>query len=165
MRAPVYWIADLLGGRLAIVGRPRGGDWLGDELGALRDAGIDVLVSLLQRREAIELGLGDEPALAEEHGLRFLTLPIPDFGVPTFEQAGELILRLRQELAAGRGVGVHCRGSIGRSGMITAAVLTLTGSTPGEACGRVSAARGLAVPETAAQVAWVEEFARRMVIP
>jgi hypothetical protein len=32
MRADIYWIADVPGGRLAILGRPRSGDWLSDEI-------------------------------------------------------------------------------------------------------------------------------------
>ena len=32
MRADIYWIADTPSGRLAILGRPRSGDWLSDEI-------------------------------------------------------------------------------------------------------------------------------------
>jgi hypothetical protein len=42
---------------LAIVLRPRGGDWLDDEVDRIKRAGVDVLVSMLQADEAAELGL------------------------------------------------------------------------------------------------------------
>lgn len=45
MRAEIYTIGDLARGRLSIMARPRGGDWLADEMQSLRDAGVDALVS------------------------------------------------------------------------------------------------------------------------
>jgi hypothetical protein len=57
MRAEIYWIPGSWPGRLGIVPRPRGGDWLEDEIRAWRDAGLDVAVSLLTPDEAAELGL------------------------------------------------------------------------------------------------------------
>lgn len=50
--------------RPAIVGRPRGGDWLSDELIALSREGVDVLVSMLTTEEAQELGLQEESSSA-----------------------------------------------------------------------------------------------------
>jgi hypothetical protein len=47
--------------RLAIVPRPRGGDWLDDDI-RLMKAGVDVLVSMLPATEAPDLGLADEGA-------------------------------------------------------------------------------------------------------
>jgi hypothetical protein len=32
MKAAIYWIAPVPSGRLAIIPRPRGGDWLEDEV-------------------------------------------------------------------------------------------------------------------------------------
>jgi len=40
MKADLFWIPGPWRGRLAIVPRPRGGDWLGDEARAGRRAGI-----------------------------------------------------------------------------------------------------------------------------
>ena len=49
--------------RLAIVPRPRGNDWLEDEVTHMKRAGVDVLVSMLQPDEATELGLSAEAKL------------------------------------------------------------------------------------------------------
>ena len=57
MLAEVHWIKGLPC-RLAILPRPRSGDWLEDEIRSLRGQGIDVLVSLLTPDETAELGLG-----------------------------------------------------------------------------------------------------------
>ena len=48
MSPDLYWIVGPWRGRLAIAARPRGGDWLDDELSGWRQAGIDVVVSLLE---------------------------------------------------------------------------------------------------------------------
>jgi hypothetical protein len=47
-------------GQLAISARPRGGDWLDEEIISWRRAGIDVIVSLLEPAEAADLNLGNE---------------------------------------------------------------------------------------------------------
>jgi hypothetical protein len=71
MRAELYWIADVPQGRLAIMPRPRSGDWLPDEITSWRQAGLDVVVSLLQPEEVAELGLEAEPELCRTAGLVF----------------------------------------------------------------------------------------------
>jgi len=57
--------------RLAIVPRPRGGDWLEDELDQMKRAGVDVLVSMLQADEAAELGLSSEAEFCKARGIDF----------------------------------------------------------------------------------------------
>src|SRR6476620_4583045 len=63
MRADIYWIPGPWPGRLGIAPRPRGGDWLADEVKAWRAAGVDVVTSLLTPEEVAELGLQEEEAL------------------------------------------------------------------------------------------------------
>ena len=48
--------------RIAIAARPRGNDWLCDEVSAFSREGIDTLVSMLTDEEAEELGLEQESA-------------------------------------------------------------------------------------------------------
>ena len=60
MRDKVYWITGPWRGRLAILPRPRGGDWLEDETRGWRAAGIDAVVTLLEATEESELDLGGE---------------------------------------------------------------------------------------------------------
>jgi hypothetical protein len=68
-------------GFLAIMGRPAG-EWLPDEINALRNAGIGVVVSLLTDEETHELGLHGETDICQSLGVDFISLPIPDRGVP-----------------------------------------------------------------------------------
>jgi hypothetical protein len=76
----VHWIEAPPPGRLAIVPRPRAGDWLGDEIAGWRAAGIDLVVSLLEPEEAAELGLQDEAGLCRQNTIEFVSFPIPDRG-------------------------------------------------------------------------------------
>jgi hypothetical protein len=63
--------------------RPCGGDWLEDEIQSWRQAGVDVVVSLLTREEQTELNLADEEALCRANGIEFGSFPIVDRGVPS----------------------------------------------------------------------------------
>ncbi len=60
MAADIYWIDGIAGGRLAIVGRPRAGDWLADEIADWKASGLTDIVSLLEAVEARETGLTQE---------------------------------------------------------------------------------------------------------
>src|SRR5579872_4847752 len=103
MRPDLFWIPGPWKGRLAILGRPRGGDWLEAEVDGWRDAGLDVILSLLEMDEAEQLGLKDERLLAESTGLQFFSFPIPDRGVPpSTPDAMKLLTEATSALDAGR---------------------------------------------------------------
>ena len=156
-----YLIEGPWPGQLAIVPRPRGGEWLDDEVRAWKELGCDVVVSLLTRDELDEFGLAAEPDLSRAQGLQFCELPIPDLGVPeSLAAARKLVDNLRSALELGKKIAIHCRQGIGRSGLIAAGVLVVSGVDPETAIRQVSAARGLPVPETAEQREWVLELAR-----
>jgi Cyclin-dependent kinase inhibitor 3 (CDKN3) len=161
-----YWVETGNHLRLAIVLRPRGGDWLGDELDQMKRAGIDVLVSMLQGDEAAELGLSSEAELCEARGIVFRSFPIPDRETPSATTSfSRFIEDLRADAHAGRSVAVHCRASIGRSSLLLAALLTAEGFALDDAFRRLTVARGLQVPDTADQVRWVERFAATRQVP
>ena len=150
-------------GRLAVVPRPRGGDWLEDDIAALRAAGIDVLVSTLTNAEVVELGLAREEELARANGIEYVSFPIEDRGIPSSAPAtAELAHRLARELSEGRTVAMHCRSGIGRSSLLAAAVLAVAGIGPDDAFARIEQARGCTVPDTAEQQTWVSTCAREV---
>lgn len=72
-----YWI-DASACRLAILPRPRGYDWLSDDIAAARRAGVDVIVSALTESERQELGLSEEAKCCTESAIEFLSFPIED---------------------------------------------------------------------------------------
>ena len=158
MRRDLFWIPGTGPGRLAIALRPRGGDWLEDEARAWHRAGVDVVVSLLEPEEEAQLNLAGERDAAERNGMQFVSFPVVDRGVPSSIQATVSLLRsITSALESGKNVAVHCRQGVGRSGMIAAAVLMSTGSTPEAAIDTVTSARGLTVPETPEQARWLQE--------
>jgi hypothetical protein len=73
----LYWI-NMEGVRLGIIPRPRGNDWLTDDLRILRKAGVDVIVSALTSSEDEELGLSAEARERTQDGLIFVSFPIDD---------------------------------------------------------------------------------------
>jgi predicted protein tyrosine phosphatase len=157
MRAQVYWIEGPWTGRLAIVPRPRGGDWLEDEVQAWQYAGLDRVVSLLTPDEVADFDLGKEAAWCQAHGIQFVSFPIPDRSVPASRNAAlALVRQLEEALAEGKHIAVHCRQGIGRSALVAACVLVAVGEEPATAFQHISTARGCAVPETAEQQEWVK---------
>jgi protein-tyrosine phosphatase len=160
MRPDIHWIDLPVVGRLAIMARPRAGDWLDDEIAGWRAAGIDIVVSLLEPTEIAELGLDREPALCREHGMELISFPVADRGVPSSpSEAAALARRLAAAIAAGKAVAIHCRAGIGRSSMIAACVMVLAGTEPSAALDLIAAARGTRVPDTDEQRAWLAAFA------
>src|SRR4029077_15796446 len=105
-------------GRLAILPRPRAGEWLEDELRAWKDAGINVVGSTLTEEEIADLDLDREAELCLANGMEHNAFPIPDRGVPTsLKTTIDLVHRLESKLAEGKTVGIHCRAGIGRSAL------------------------------------------------
>lgn len=159
-RANLFSVAGPWRGRLAIVPRPRGGDWLTDEAVAWRDAGIDMVVSLLEPEEESQLELGSEGSAVANSGLSFQSFPIPDRGVPASRDAvAQLTDAMADALSKGRNVVVHCRQGIGRSSLIVAATLVTVGVDLLDALASIKESRGLDVPETEEQRRWLKEFA------
>lgn len=156
MRAQLYTVEALNPGRLSLMARPRGGEWLVDEVEALHAAGVDVLVSLLTPEEIIELGLSQEALLCQEQGICYLSFPIQDRRVPSVHaDALAFLERLSRPLLEGQHIAIHCRMGIGRAALLAASVLVLNGYTPQHAFEALSSARGQPVPETDEQRAWV----------
>lgn len=161
MTPDVYWIDAPAPGRFAILARPRGGDWLTDEVAGWKRAGLDAVASLLEPAEADDLGLSGEADECRTAGVDFTSLAVPDRGLPPNRAAfADTVADLARRVAAGEAVGVHCRQGIGRSAVLAAGVLVELGLTPADAFARIAAARGRDVPETDAQRDWVDAFAR-----
>jgi len=154
MTPDLYWINGPWTGRLAISARPRGGDWLEDEIRGLRDADINVIVSLLEAGEADELGLTKEKRFAESQDIEFISFPIADRGVPgSLPGFVSLLQRLADMLKAGENIAVHCRQGLGRSALISAGLLIGTGVDLDGALQSITSARGVRVPERDRRIA------------
>ncbi len=130
MRPELFIIGRAGPGTLSTMARPRGGDWLDDEMRNLAMAGVSVLVSLLTDAEMSELGLAGEAEAAQAAGLAFCRLPTLDRRVPDRDASISLARALRSHLARGGHVSIHCRHGIGRSSALAAVVLVMEGTEP-----------------------------------
>jgi protein-tyrosine phosphatase len=95
--------------------------------------------------------------------MEWVHLPIRDVGTPGpefEEQCPAHSKRLRQRLDEGENIVVHCRGGLGRAGMVLARLLVESGVEPKAAMERVRAARPGAI-ETPQQEEWVRSSSPR----
>jgi protein-tyrosine phosphatase len=159
MRPSLYTVARPGPGHLSIMARPRGGDWLAEELQGLRRLGVEVLVCALTATEQAELGLAEEATACATAGLAFVAVPIPDRGVPEEQTLRPVLGQLHAALAAGRHVVIHCRAGIGRASLVAGALLVGEGLAPEQVWQRLTVARGLPVPDTDQQRQWLQSFA------
>jgi protein-tyrosine phosphatase len=161
MQPVLYWVLNGPEQRLAIMARPRGEDWLEDELQALWAGEFGTIVSLLTDAEMQDVGLAREPAVCASLGIGFVAFPIADRGTPgSIDELRHLVHEIQERLRAGQPVAIHCRAGIGRSALVAACVLIEAGMESDEALGHIAAARGVPVPDTEQQRSWVEDYAR-----
>jgi protein-tyrosine phosphatase len=148
--------------RLGIMPRPRGGDWLEEDIRLLKDEGVEVLVSALEPDECAELELSREAAACRRSGIEFVSFPIADRSVPaSLEEFREFLAAVGSHLRSNKAVVVHCRAGIGRSSLIAASLLQGYGLSVATAFELLRQARGIPVPDTPEQREWVEGFAAR----
>jgi protein-tyrosine phosphatase len=144
--------------------RPRGGDWLEDEIQSWRQSGIEVIVSLLTPDEVADLDLTTEQELCRANRIEFISFPIADRSVPSSMEAfSHLVSTVVEQLAAGKNTAVHCRQGIGRAALVAICALILSGTEVKTAIGRVSTARGCGVPETLEQRHWIDDYTKALV--
>jgi protein-tyrosine phosphatase len=130
-------------------------------MAAIRSEGVDVVVSMLTKDESEDLGLAEEEQMCVNSGMMFMNFPIEDRSVPrSTPEARQLIQELAGHLQEERSIGIHCRAGIGRSALMVASVLVISGISVGKAFELVKSARGCDVPDTNRQREWVEQFER-----
>ncbi|SRR5581483_3622469 len=160
MATPLYWVEGPWPGKLAMAPRPRGGDWLHDEIEGWRRSKIKTVLSLLTPEEEHALDLDEERGKTKAGGIQFISFPIPDREVPEAQaEVAAVVDQVNSELSSGDNVLIHCRQGVGRSGLLAACLLVSRGVDSNAAMERLSKARGLPVPETAEQRRWINRYA------
>lgn len=130
------------------------GSWARDlclDLDTVRSWGGGTVVTLVTGQELRDLrveAMGDEVAV---RGMAWLHLPIKDVSTPTahweaaWREAGPALHTILDD---GGRVLVHCKGGLGRAGLVAARLLIERGATPGDAIAAVRAARFGAIETT-----------------
>ncbi|EKT4530315.1 ADP-ribosylglycohydrolase family protein [Pseudomonas putida] len=114
------------------------------DLDLIKSWGATAIVTLMAQHELEEVAVGHLGVEVEARGMQWFHLPILEVDVPSTEfercwlYAG---LRLRQLLRSGQHILVHCRGGLGRTGMVTARLLIELGASPKAAIAEVRQAR------------------------
>lgn len=138
------------------------GAWARDlstDIGAIASWGACLIVTLVEPAELEALRVPDLGAEVRRRGMDWRHLPVADYSVPTttfetqWEKHGE---EIRALLRSGRDIVVHCKGGLGRAGMVAARLLVELGMPPEQAIREVRQARKGAI-ETRAQ----EDLVRR----
>lgn len=157
-----------LAGRIGLTFAPGkkdpGGQWdrdLGEDLRRLQDTyEASLLVSLIEDHEFNLLGIKDLPSEVRSAGMRFHRLAITDVSVP--DGPDDVVALVRVVLAvagAGDTVVLHCRGGLGRAGLVAGCCLVALGVEANEAIHEVRKARPGAI-ETRDQETFVRGFAK-----
>ncbi len=89
---------------------------------------------------------------------RYLHLPTVDDTPPALEDLHTGVTFIREEIARGGGVYIHCGAGVGRAPALAAAYLVSTGLAPEEAWARIRAVRPFVRPRPA-QIQQIERFA------
>ena len=156
MYTDLYTVSLEETGLLSLSGRPRGHEWLEDEINAWGKSGVTHVISLLELKEALDLGLRDEAFFTKQAQMRFTNYCIPDMQIPlNINDFIDLALNLSQEIQSGEWVHIHCRAGIGRSGVMASTVLYFLGYEPEQALHLVSQCRKLQIPDTEEQKTFI----------
>ena len=118
-------------------------DSLDKDLDIIKDS-AGLLVTLIEDEEFRILHIEDIREKALERGLEWIHAPVEDFSVPDslfMEKWPSYSAQITDLLKTNINVVIHCWGGFGRTGLVTAMVLTDLGYSPPEAIRMVRKAR------------------------
>lgn len=130
------------------------------DLEAIEAWGADIVATFLEVSVFTLLQIPHYSAEVTTRTFRWLHLPIPDMSIPSeaFERRWQRTAPLLDDcLLKGGKVLFHCRGGLGRSGLVAAKMLVRTGLAPVEAIAHVRKARTGAI-ETSEQENYIKSL-------
>lgn len=151
----IYWIDEFNKGNIGMMARPRGNDWLEDEIIKLKERDINCIVSLLERSEIYELEIEKEAFFCNKNGIDYINYPIKDRGIPEKKTFINLIIEIYKRVKQSEKIVIHCRMGIGRTSMVSAGVLIMNGTDPNIVFELLTKRRTLSVPDTHIQKDWI----------
>jgi cyclin-dependent kinase inhibitor 3 len=168
----VSWVMDHGGGKLGLSYCP-GKKLVRDSVAYNRDLATDLkdlennhhitaVVCLLSDAELRAYKVRDYGKAVIAKGLQYVQYPIMEMGVPDkFDAAAEVIENIVQLMEDKQAVLVHCKGGVGRAGLVAACVLLRTGQckTAAEAIAEVRDRRCPDAVETSRQEDFVAKYA------
>lgn len=137
-----------------------GGQWDRDllvDLQQIESWGSNTLITLMESKEFDLLGIENFESTLIDSSFEWYHLPIKDMHAPdmAFEaQWGKCKEDLFSILAKGDDIVIHCRGGLGRTGLLAARMLVELGEAPADAIAKVRSARERSI-ETYAQEQYI----------
>ena len=150
----------LLGLTLCPGKKDHGRDWdrnLGQDLCAIQKWGASTVVTLIEDFEFAMLQVEQLGLKIQDLGIDWVHLPIRDVSIPDqrFKSGWQVHgPRIHSKLDNEERILIHCRGGIGRTGLVAGQILVERGVSPSEAYLRVRKTRPGAI-ETSEQKAYV----------
>lgn len=130
---------------------------LQEDLRVIRNWGASLIISLIEPHEFRLLHVPEFGDSAARIGISWIHLPIRDVHVPDdrFESGWSAVRpEVHYRIGTGERILIHCRGGLGRTGLVAARILVERGCLPRDAVHRVRAVRPGAI-ETLAQEQYV----------
>jgi len=138
---------------------------LATDLDQIQAWGASIVVALIENHEFRLLAVNSLGRAVQDRAMAWMHLPIRDVSVPdqrfeeTWKTKGK---ELHRRLDAGERILIHCRGGLGRTGLVAACLLVERGFPANAAIRQVRLARPHAI-ETPTQEAYVERIANGLV--
>lgn len=130
-----------------------------------------VLDESVQYRRRSERGVGILVCLEErftyaldalrEQGLEHRHFSVPGMAPPSFDQAVDFCRLAEPAIRANRGIAMHCRDGLGRTGSALAVIMIWFGDAAAEAIAKVRSAKPFAI-QSVAQFRFLHDFADRI---
>lgn len=139
---------------------------LEEDLRAILEWGATTVVTLIEDHEFKFLKIIELGKRVQELGMRWIHLPITDVSIPDrrFEDNWKVAAQeIHRRLANGEKILIHCRGGVGRSGLVAGVILVERGCAPRAAIEQVRAVRPGAI-ETREQERYVLK-AKKLPLP
>ncbi len=160
MATRIYWVHKFKSSaQLGIMSRPRGNEWLEEEILSVKKQGAKVIISLLEKDEIRELGLERQSEICAKYEIVYLHFSIPDRSIPDQDKnLHNFLKQIKERINQGDSTIVHCRMGIGRSSIIAGCLMLQDGYKPDELFSHISKVRGLKVPDTDEQEEWLKKI-------
>jgi ADP-ribosyl-[dinitrogen reductase] hydrolase len=123
-----------------------------------------VFVSLMEDFEYRKFGIATLFPEVRQRGSQLLHYPLVDVSVPTNKPSYRVLIeQLHTQIHAGEHILVHCKGGLGRTGLVVASLLVRLGHKSTEAV-RITRETRPGTIQTAAQERWVHAYARGLAL-
>lgn len=107
---------------------------LSQDFNTINKHNIDIIVCLIEDFEFGHLSIEAYPQYLAKYGIKIIHYPIVDHNIPTnLDTFQSLILTICDYFSRGYNILVHCRGGVGRTGIVCACVLINFLNDPEEA--------------------------------